>query len=79
MSAAAEVRSMNKVKLVVLAVLIILAAIVILQNTKPVETYVLFATIEMPQTLLLLVTFLLGGVGGLIFAAWWGRRGKKKS
>ena len=59
---------MNKVKLIVAAFILLLVVIVFLQNTEAVETKLLFLTITMPRVLLLVVTFILGFVGGLITA-----------
>jgi uncharacterized integral membrane protein len=59
---------MNKFKLIVAAVILLLIVIVFLQNTEAVETKLLFLTITMPRVLLLVVTFILGFVGGLIMA-----------
>ncbi|MHC4706410.1 MAG: LapA family protein [Planctomycetota bacterium] len=60
---------MNKFKLIVAGVILLLVVIVLLQNTEAVETKLLFLTITMPRVLLLLVTFILGFVGGLIAAS----------
>ncbi len=59
---------MNKFKLIVAVVILLLVVIVFLQNTKAVETKLLFLTITMPRVLLLVVTFIVGFVGGLITA-----------
>ena len=59
---------MNKFKLIVAVVILLLVVIVFLQNTEAVETKVLFLTITMPRVLLLVVTFIVGFVGGLITA-----------
>lgn len=61
--------TMNKFKLIVAGVILLLVVIVLLQNTEAVETKILFLTITMPRVLLLLVTFILGFVGGLIAAS----------
>jgi uncharacterized integral membrane protein len=59
---------MNKFKLIVAVVILLLVVIVFLQNTQAVETKLLFLTITMPRVLLLVVTFIVGFVGGLITA-----------
>ena len=59
---------MNKFKLIVAVVILLLVVIVFLQNTEAVETKLLFLTITMPRVLLLVVTFIVGFVGGLITA-----------
>lgn len=55
-------------RLIVVAILAILALILVLQNKEPVTTQILFATVVMPQAVLLTVTFLLGLAVGLLFA-----------
>ena len=56
----------NKAKFIIVLVISLLTLILILQNTMAVETRVLFMTITMPRALLLLVTFLVGFITGLI-------------
>jgi len=60
---------MKKVKIVLIILICILALIVFLQNRKAVETKLLFVTISMPRVLLLMLTFIMGFVGGLITAS----------
>ncbi|MGY6552950.1 MAG: lipopolysaccharide assembly protein LapA domain-containing protein [Wenzhouxiangella sp.] len=56
-----------QIKLVVAIVLIVLALIIVLQNTAPVETRILFMTLEMPRAALLSLTLLIGMlVGSLV-------------
>lgn len=43
-----------------------LVAIVVLQNTTPVETKILWITVEMPRVLLLVTTLLIGVVIGIL-------------
>ena len=50
-------------KLVLTVALAVLAIVVVLQNTAPVRTQILFSAVEMPHALLLLSTL---GVGVLI-------------
>ncbi len=58
---------MHKAKLVGIVVALIVVLVLILQNTAPVETKILFMTVTMPRALLLAVTALLGMIaGGLI-------------
>ena len=57
---------MKKVKFITVLIISLLALILILQNTRAVETRLLFMTITMPRALLLLVTFLVGFTAGLI-------------
>jgi len=67
---------MNKIKLIAAAVLAILGIIIIVQNTAPVETRILFLTVTMPRFILLLITALLGFAVGLLSA--FGFKVKKK-
>ena len=60
---------MKKVKIIVIIVILLLALIVSLQNTEAVETKFLLMTVTMPRALLLLLTFTLGFVGGMITAS----------
>ncbi len=55
-------------KLIVIAVLAILAAIVMFQNTQSVETKILFVSIAMPRFVLLAVTALVGFAIGVLMA-----------
>ena len=61
---------MKKAKVVVIIIILLLALIVFLQNTNAVETKLLFMTITMPRVLLLMLTFILGFIGGLITASY---------
>ncbi len=57
---------MKKAKVILIIVILLLALIVSLQNTEAVETRFLFMRFTMPRVLLLLMTFTLGFVGGMI-------------
>ena len=57
---------MKKAKVISIIVILLLALIVSLQNTEAVETKFLLMTFTMPRVLLLLLTFTLGFVGGMI-------------
>jgi uncharacterized integral membrane protein len=46
--------------------LAILVVIVVLQNTQPVATQILWITVEMPRVLLLVITLLVGVVIGVL-------------
>lgn len=70
---------MSRIKIVIIAVLALLVLIVVLQNTKSVETKILFVTIEMPRAALLLVAAAVGFVLGFLVAGrvlWKKRNGK---
>ena len=54
----------TKVKIAGVLLILILATVVILQNTESVETKILFMELKMPLAMLFLLCFLLGaGVG----------------
>ena len=53
-------------KLIVLLAVVVIVLILVFQNTEPAELEVLFWTVPMPRCVLLLTTFLLGFLGGLI-------------
>ncbi|UCC99385.1 MAG: DUF1049 domain-containing protein [Phycisphaerales bacterium] len=57
---------MKKVKIILIVTILLLALIVSLQNTEVVETKFLLMTFMMPRVLLLLLTFMLGFIGGMI-------------
>ena len=57
---------MPRVKLILVCLLAIVAIIVLLQNTGPVETKLLFVSVTMPRALLLLLTLAVGFVLGVI-------------
>ena len=61
-------------KLAIAIALAVLTIIIILQNTVPVETNILFMTITMPRALLLLGTLLTGFAIGVIVVFTWGRK-----
>jgi uncharacterized integral membrane protein len=56
----------SKIKLVVMIVVVVLAVIIFLQNTESVETRILLLTVEMSRALLLVLTFLLGLLTGVL-------------
>jgi len=60
---------MKKVKIVIIITILLIALVVSLQNTQAVETKFLLATVTMPRVLLLLSTFTLGLIAGLISAS----------
>lgn len=55
---------MKKFKLYASLVLLLLAAIVFLQNTETVDTRILFFTVSMPRAALLIMSLLTGFVAG---------------
>lgn len=60
---------MQKIKLTIALVAVVLALIVVLQNTESVETRILFAKISMPRALLLVATTAVGFLGGVVFSS----------
>lgn len=58
---------MKKAKIIGALVVAVLVLIVVLQNTQPVETKILFATVSMPRALLLFITLLVGFLLGFGF------------
>ncbi|TVQ57021.1 MAG: LapA family protein [Phycisphaerales bacterium] len=63
----AQKRSLGKrIRIGLIAAVIILTIIVILQNTESVSTNLLFATVTMPRSVLLLLTLLIGFAGGAL-------------
>jgi uncharacterized integral membrane protein len=68
---------MKKFKIILIIVILLLALIVSLQNTEAVETKFLLMTVTMPRVLLLLLTFVLGFVGGMVTASFILRKSDK--
>ena len=59
----------NKIKLVALIVVVVLAVIIFLQNTETVDTRILLLTFQMSRALLLILTFLLGLLTGILLTS----------
>jgi len=59
----------HKVKIAALVAAVLVILILVLQNTEPVATRLLFMTVTMPRALLLVITASLGFAGGVIVAA----------
>jgi uncharacterized integral membrane protein len=57
---------MRNLKLIVASVLAILVAILVVQNTEPVETHILFATVAMPHAVLIFISAAAGFVLGVL-------------
>jgi len=58
----------DKIKLIALIVVAVLAIIIFLQNTEVVEARILLLTIQMSRALLLMLTFALGLLTGILVA-----------
>lgn len=59
---------MSKYKLLLMLALTIFLVILIIQNTQPVQTKILFITIEMPLILLLILTAASGLALGILIS-----------
>jgi uncharacterized integral membrane protein len=60
--------TINKLKIVAIAVITLLVVIVVLQNTQAVETELLFLTVTMPNAALLFGTLIIGFAIGVLTA-----------
>ena len=60
--------TINKLKVVGIAVIVLLVVIVVLQNTQTVETKLLFFTVTMPNAALLFGTLIIGFAIGVLTA-----------
>jgi uncharacterized integral membrane protein len=69
---------MERFKTILIAILALLGIIIILQNTTPVETKILFLTITMPRAILLMGTSLIGFSLGVLVSFYFQRKGKTK-
>ena len=70
---------MGKAKLITALVLVTITLIIVLQNTQPVETKILFLTVTMPRAALLGITMLIGlGAGILVSLGLVAKRSGKK-
>lgn len=49
---------MRRIKLIIISVLVVIAAVLTVQNTQQVDTHILFFTISMPRAVLLSVFLL---------------------
>jgi uncharacterized integral membrane protein len=61
---------MRKARIVVILIILLLSLIVFIQNRQAVDTRLLFATITMPLVLLLILTFIMGSILGLVIASY---------
>ena len=71
---------MRKVKLTAIIVVSVLAIVILLQNTEPVEASILLVTVPMSRALLMMLMFVLGFVIGILVATYFlkNARGKPK-
>lgn len=69
--------NMKKVKLVGIIVFLVLTVVIIWQNKEPVDTHILLLHVRMSRALLLVLTFVLGFLTGLLVAGHFLRRKKQ--
>ena len=60
--------TIDKVKIVGIAIIVLMVVIVVLQNTQAVETKLLFFTVTMPNAALLFGTLIIGFAIGVLTA-----------
>ncbi len=60
--------TISKLKIVGIAIIVLIAVIVVLQNTQAVETRLLFLTVTMPNAALLFGTLIIGFAIGVLTA-----------
>jgi uncharacterized integral membrane protein len=65
-----KMTKVTKVKVVVILIVSLLSLIVFIQNRQAVDTKLLFVTTTMPLALLLILTFIMGSILGLIIASY---------
>lgn len=65
---------MQRIKLITVALLTLMLLVVVFQNTEPVDTRLLFATVTMPRAALLAITGAIGFAIGILTALWVSRR-----
>ena len=69
---------MNRFKMISIAILALLGVIIILQNTEPVETKLLFLSITMPRAILLMGNTLIGFALGILVSFFFQRKEQAK-
>lgn len=69
---------MKKFKIIVILVVLLLALIVILQNSRVVETKILFWSFNLPRAFLLFLTFMFGFIAGLLVVIRFEGKARKK-
>jgi uncharacterized integral membrane protein len=60
--------TMNKLKVLAIVVIALVALVVVLQNTQAVETQLLFLTVTLPNAVLLFGTLIIGFAIGVLTA-----------
>jgi uncharacterized integral membrane protein len=69
---------MKNFKMISIAVLTLLGVVIILQNTEPVVTRILFFSITMPRAILLMGTTLIGFALGVLVSFFFQRKEQQK-
>jgi uncharacterized membrane protein YciS (DUF1049 family) len=59
---------MRKVKLIAIVALLVFTIVIFLQNTEPMEARILLLKVQMSRVLMLMLTFTLGLVTGILIA-----------
>ena len=62
---------LHRIKWITFALAILVAIIIAFQNLDPINVHLLFATVTLPQAVILGIALLLGFVLGLAFPALW--------
>ena len=70
---------MRKVKLIAIVVVSILTIVILVQNTEPVQARILFARVQMSLALLMMLTFFLGFIVGILVPTYFLRKPSGKS
>jgi uncharacterized integral membrane protein len=70
--------TMNKLKIVGIAVIVLIVVVMVLQNTQAVETKLLFLKVTMPNAALLFGTLIIGFAIGVLTAGHIVSRAKQK-
>ena len=70
---------MNRVRTGLIALVAVFALVVVLQNTESVDTRLLFVTVSLPRSVLLIVTLIVGFLLGLVAANWRRQKPDKKT
>jgi len=70
---------MHRTKLITIAVIVFLCMIIVLQNTEPVETHILFFTITMPRAVFIVGTTSVGFVLGVLTSLFLIRKQRSRS
>lgn len=69
----------NPTKIIGLGLLVVVAIIIMFQNTEAVQTKILFFTLTLPRIILLFLTMLIGFVLGILVSYRMTKRKKKET